>query len=89
MIEVAVLHEEGWPGTDWSEEIPVETPPIDAEWRDPGAEVRHTFTHFHLRMALRFAEVGMEAVPLRGRFDVGLKRTDLPTVMRKALDLVT
>jgi len=79
----------GWPGTDWAEDAPVEAPPINAEWRDPGAEVRHTFTHFHLRMALRVADVGMEAVPLRGRFEPDIRRDDLPTVMRKAMDLVT
>ena len=24
---------------------------LPADWRDPGGEVRHTFTHFHLRLA--------------------------------------
>lgn len=78
----------GWPGTEWTEEAPGEAPPVEAAWRDPGAEVRHTFTHFHLRLALRVAEVGMAATPARGRFDAGLRRSDLPSAMRKAFDLV-
>jgi A/G-specific adenine glycosylase len=44
----------GWPGSDWGD-APSERPPLDADWRDPGAEVRHTFTHFHLRLQLRIA----------------------------------
>jgi A/G-specific adenine glycosylase len=67
----------GWPGSDWSA-APMPAPPLAAEWRDIGAEVRHTFTHFHLRLALRVAEVPKAAEPERGRF--------LP-VMRKAFDL--
>ena len=49
----------GLPGTDWTEgrEI-VPAPPIAAEWDDAGAEVRHTFTHFHLRLGIEVARVG-------------------------------
>jgi A/G-specific adenine glycosylase len=78
----------GWPSSDWSA-APQEAPPLDALWRDPGLEVRHTFTHFHLRLALRLAEVGMAAVPWRGRFVPadGFRPAALPVVMRKCFDL--
>jgi A/G-specific adenine glycosylase len=78
----------GWPGSDWSDR-PVEAPPLAAAWQDPGAEVRHTFTHFHLRLALRVAEVPAEALPLRGAFlpRERFSPAALPTVMRKAYDL--
>jgi A/G-specific adenine glycosylase len=78
----------GWPGSDWAE-APAEAPPIDARWRDPGLEVRHTFTHFHLRLALRVAEVGPGAEASRGSFvpRPDFRPSALPTVMRKAYDL--
>ncbi|WP_323781175.1 A/G-specific adenine glycosylase [Thalassovita sp.] len=79
----------GWPGSDWVETPPEETPPIAADWRDLGAEARHTFTHFHLRLAVRVAEIPSEAQPDQGEF-VPLDRfrpSDLPTVMRKVFDL--
>lgn len=75
----------GWPGSDWAE-VPAEhSPPLAADWQDAGAEVRHTFTHFHLRLRVMRAHVGADAAPERGgfvdaqAFDPG----DLPTVMRK------
>jgi A/G-specific adenine glycosylase len=81
----------GWPGGEWTEGTPVEKPPLDASWRDPGAIVRHTFTHFHLRLALRIAEVPMNAVPTEGGFvgDAEFNPLRLPTVMRKAFDLAS
>lgn len=80
----------GLPGSDWTEgtEI-VPAPPLEADWRDAGAEVRHTFTHFHLRLRLEVADVPLGAVPSRGAFHPGgtTIAADLPTVMRKALVL--
>jgi A/G-specific adenine glycosylase len=76
----------GWPGGDWGE-VPEDTPPTDADWHDLGEEVRHTFTHFHLRLAVRVAELPMDAAPERGHFEPRLAPSDLPTVMRKAFDL--
>ncbi len=78
----------GWPGSDWSD-APTDAPPLDADWQDAGVEVRHTFTHFHLRLALRVARVGTDAQPLRGSFLAPdeFRPGDLPTVMRKAYDL--
>ncbi|TYB77825.1 A/G-specific adenine glycosylase [Maritimibacter fusiformis] len=75
----------GWPGGDWGE-MPQEVPPVNADWRDPGVEVRHTFTHFHLRLGLRIATLPQDIQPKTGEF-VTLHPGDLPTVMRKAHDL--
>ncbi|MDE0521241.1 MAG: A/G-specific adenine glycosylase [Boseongicola sp.] len=77
-----------WPGTEWTAEPPEEAPPIRGEWRDPGVEVRHAFTHFQLRLSLRMTELQDDARPDRGHFVSGLRREDLPSVMRKALDIV-
>ena len=81
----------GWPGSDWAEEEPAPVPPIAADWRDPGGEVRHTFTHFHLRLSLRVARLPLDAVPDRGVFraKADFRPADLPTVMRKAYDLAS
>ncbi|UWP98351.1 A/G-specific adenine glycosylase [Aliiroseovarius crassostreae] len=76
----------GWPGAEWGE-APLEDPPLSGDWHDPGAQVRHTFTHFHLHLSLRVADVPMDAQPQRGEFQ-HLHPADLPTVMRKAYDLV-
>ncbi|MBJ3763215.1 A/G-specific adenine glycosylase [Maribius pontilimi] len=80
----------GWPGSDWAEKVPAHDPPIDADWRDPGGEVRHTFTHFHLRLSLRVADT-TENEPARGAFVPAhrFRPADLPTVMRKAYDLIS
>lgn len=74
----------GWPGAEWGETAH-EAPPIAADWQDSGAEVRHTFTHFHLRLALRVAHLPLDATPNQGKFQQ-IRPSDLPTVMRKALD---
>ena len=80
----------GWPGSDWAD-APAEAAPAPGDWRDPGGEVRHTFTHFHLRLALRVAELPIGSVPDRGSFIApgDFRREDLPTVMRKAFDLAS
>jgi A/G-specific adenine glycosylase len=54
----------------------------------PG-EVRHTFTHFHLHLTVRKAELLMHMTPERGEFlsPAQFRPTDLPTVMRKVFDL--
>jgi A/G-specific adenine glycosylase len=78
----------GWPGSEWSD-TPEPAPPVSADWQDSGAEARHTFTHFHLRLRILTAQLPLGAVPDRGqflpsdRFDPG----SLPTVMRKVHDL--
>jgi A/G-specific adenine glycosylase len=79
----------GWPCSDWGEGEPAPAPPVSADWSDPRLEVRHTFTHFHLRLSLRLAVVDASTAPERGDFmDKHAFRPDaLPTVMRKAFDL--
>jgi A/G-specific adenine glycosylase len=79
----------GWPGSDWAEADPAEAPPIAAEWRAVPGEVRHTFTHFHLIVSLRRADLPRDAVPERGDFLPvdAFRPSDLPTVFRKAFDL--
>jgi A/G-specific adenine glycosylase len=79
----------GWPGSDWGEGAPEPAPPLGAEWRDMGAEVRHTFTHFHLKLRVMTAVAELRARPRRGDF---LPRAEfnpsaLPTVMRKVFDM--
>jgi len=77
----------GWPTSDWTEEAPPEAPPLPGPWRDTGAEVRHTFTHFHLRLRVHVAICDDQ--PARGAFmpHSGFQPASLPTVMRKAFDL--
>jgi A/G-specific adenine glycosylase len=77
----------GWPGTDWTEDAPTDAPPFPADWRDLNAEVRHTFTHFHLRLALKIATVDPFETDA-GTFlpKHQFKPSALPTVMRKAFD---
>lgn len=77
----------GWPGTEWAETPAVDVPPVAANWRDLGAEVRHTFTHFHLRLAVMVADLPIDATPDKGRFEPALDPGGFPTVMRKAYDL--
>ncbi|WP_257894022.1 A/G-specific adenine glycosylase [Gymnodinialimonas phycosphaerae] len=77
-----------FPTSDWSQ-TPTEAPPFAADWHDPGLEVRHTFTHFHLRLALRLAEATLDTSPQRGEFmpRALFKPSSLPTLMRKAYNL--
>jgi A/G-specific adenine glycosylase len=76
----------GLPSTEWSADPPAPRPPVAADWRDAGAEVRHTFTHFHLRLGVAWARV---PPPPEGRLYplTPALAEALPTVMRKALRL--
>ncbi|MDQ2089550.1 A/G-specific adenine glycosylase [Marimonas arenosa] len=78
----------GWPGAEWGD-VAREAPPVAAAWREVGGEARHTFTHFHLRLDVRVADLPMEAVPAVGDFvpREAFRPSDLPTVMRKVFDL--
>ncbi len=79
----------GWPTTEWGDAI-TPAPPIEADWITLNTTVRHTFTHFHLELQVATSNVELETVPSIGRFmtsDVW-SPSDLPTVMRKAFDLV-
>ncbi len=82
----------GWPGSDWVDTAaprPEGAPPLQADWQEVAGEVRHTFTHFHLILTVKRADVGAAAVPERGAFysPEHFRPSDLPTVMRKAFDL--
>jgi len=79
-----------WPGGAWGDE-PQEAPPIEAIWQRQNGEVRHTFTHFHLRLSVFTAQVPLSAVEGSGSFVPvnEFRPSDLPTVMRKAYDLVS
>lgn len=70
----------GWDGTALPE-------PLAADWQTAG-EVRHTFTHFHLRLTVLTAR--SQGNPTRGQFtpQAAFTPAALPTVMRKAWDLV-
>lgn len=81
----------GWPGPVWAkpgETIAEDAPPMDTQWTEPKAEIRHTFTHFHLRLSMRVANVPLSANARIGQFLTpdDFRPSDLPTVMRKAYD---
>lgn len=78
----------GWPGSDWSDGVQ-KPPPIDATWHQAPAEVRHTFTHFHLRLNVMVADVTHRTPPDQGAFIIApdFRPSDLPTVMRKVFDV--
>jgi A/G-specific adenine glycosylase len=79
----------GWPGSDWSESPTDHTPPSAGNWQDLSGEVRHTFTHFHLILQVKTAQLPLETEPMQGFFlgKHDFKPSDLPTVMRKAFNL--
>ena len=74
----------GWPGAKWGSEA-IEKQPLLADWHLIGSEVRHTFTHFHLRLLVKVATV-TDTRPKVGKFipPDQFNASDLPTVMRKA-----
>ena len=80
----------GWPGSDWIDVTtprPIGTPPTPADWKTEEGEVRHTFTHFHLLLTVMTATIeSNEQLLFLGHND--FRPSDLPTVMRKAFDLI-
>jgi len=81
---------QAWPTTDWSETAVNEDAPIHAEWKTHAGEVRHTFTHFHLKLQVKTALVLLDRKQTRGEFvqAADFAPAALPTVMRKVFDLV-
>jgi len=79
----------GWPGSAWGD-APVPAPPLAAAWARLG-EVRHTFTHFHLRLTVWTALLPADAVPERGQFhtNAAFDPQTLPTLMRKVFHLAS
>ena len=83
----------GWPGSDWvdvSLPHPASTPPAQGNWTEIDGEVRHTFTHFHLILRVVTTELQQGTNPTVGTFksQSEFSPSDLPTVMRKAFDLL-
>ncbi|WP_050604913.1 A/G-specific adenine glycosylase [Ruegeria sp. 6PALISEP08] len=78
----------GWPGSQWNDD-PSERAPFPAQWTILPAEVRHTFTHFHLILRVWAADIEDQSIPqhLTVLDKHSFKPSDLPTVMRKAYDL--
>ncbi len=77
----------GFPGSGWDGSDA--KAPAMGEWVQAGT-VQHTFTHFHLELTILNAELPQETRPLRGEFlgANAFRADDLPTLMRKAHDLV-
>jgi len=79
----------GWPGSEWVDtSLPLpDGAPIAADWLVAAGEVRHTFTHFHLILRVMVAEAPADSP---GHFIAAqdFRPSDLPTVMRKAFDLI-
>lgn len=85
------------PSTPWDESPRLEDAethaPLKASWRKLPGIVTHTFTHFHLELAVYRAEVGQNAKPIaaadparcRWAGQRDLAGAALPTVMRKVL----
>ena len=76
----------GLPGSAWAEGEAPAHPPCAADWREVG-EIRHTFTHFHLRLTVAVASVPQTCAPDAGTFHPEVAPDDLPTVFRKAFIL--
>ncbi|MGX1498293.1 A/G-specific adenine glycosylase [Labrenzia sp. MBR-25] len=81
------------PGTEWAEDFDlqdaVSLAPFPADWQQRPVEVKHTFTHFHLRLTVYRADLVVSATPLLDDAwwsapDV-IESEALPTVMKKAL----
>jgi len=68
------------PSTGWADHPPDPAPPLEADWR-PAGEVRHTFTHFHLRLAVLWARVA--SLP-DGAPPAAEAEAAMPTVFAKA-----
>ena len=79
------------PGGEWREGTAPETAaPFQADWKTAG-EVEHTFTHFHLVLTVKAAEVG-DRPPPEDCFwldAAAVAGEALPTVMRKVVEAVT
>lgn len=81
------------PGSEWSENFDPDTAlqhaPFPADWQRRIIEVKHTFTHFHLRLAVFRADLDPEVVAHAPSHwwsaPKSLADEALPTVMRKAL----
>lgn len=80
----------GWPSSEWSETTPAMRPPFAGDWRRVEGEVRHTFTHFHLRLEIFITRTDTPDLldDLEWYPPPRFSPSHLPTVMRKAFDLI-
>ena len=75
----------GFVGSDWDRSSRADGPPFAANWMPLGAQVRHTFTHFHLMLDVHVAPFTAKTVSNAGKI-VPVDAFDaksLPTLMRK------
>ncbi|MCE1234905.1 MAG: A/G-specific adenine glycosylase [Hyphomicrobiales bacterium] len=79
------------PGSVWVErgsEATAATPPVPGRWRRLAGHVDHTFTHFHLELAVMRADVAADTPAPEGHWwskPDALSGEALPTVFRKAI----
>ncbi|MGY9044052.1 MAG: A/G-specific adenine glycosylase [Rhodobacterales bacterium] len=80
----------GWPGSDWAITQAQHLEPLDADWITLNNIIRHTFTHFHLELTVKFAS-NVKTKPRIGEFlsMEDFNPQDLPTVMRKVWSMVS
>ncbi|MBT4568510.1 MAG: A/G-specific adenine glycosylase [Marinovum sp.] len=79
----------GWPGSAW-DDAPKDAAPVRATWTTLPQKVRHTFTHFHLELTIKTAQLSLSEPVQHGAFidRHQFRPAELPTVMRKVFDLV-
>jgi A/G-specific adenine glycosylase len=79
----------GWPGGGWTDQMQITEPPFEADWHEVPEEVRHTFTHFHLKLRVQRTSVDVGFNQTVGQFIMldMFDANDLPTVMRKVWKL--
>ncbi len=84
------------PGSAWrpegTEEDAAATPPFPAVWRRAAGTVEHTFTHFHLRLAVVRADLPLGTIAPDGHWwstPAAIAGEALPTVFRKAIAAAT
>lgn len=80
------------PGTVWAEDFDLKTgpshAPFPADWAKCLEEVKHTFTHFHLKLTVFRADMSAKDAVLAGGWwslPEAVPGEALPTVMRKVL----
>jgi len=77
------------PGGPWTAAPEAVPPPVTASWRRLPAPVEHTFTHFHLTLAVYRAAAAVAALPSGGDWRLvaraDLAAAALPSVMRKVV----
>lgn len=80
-----------WPSSTWAELNTEVEPPFAAHWQRYGNQVKHTFTHFHLKLDVHYAWA--PDIPLApNQFWMPsneLRPSDLPSLMRKVFKVIS